>query len=439
MTGISIAEPDITLLLDLDGVIRKVTAGRSVSDEGVEAWLGQPWVDTVAEDGGKYVRRMVDDARATGVCAFRQIAQRFPSGRQLPFEYTAVRLGGQDGLLAIGKNLQAVAELESRLIAAQQAMERDYWKLREVETRSRLLFDATSEVVLVIRAADHRIVEANLAAMRALGTAPTGRDLMAEVVERDRASLGAMLARVREHGRAPGVLVHLGPEGHAWLVRASMMAAESGPVFLLQLGSVGAPTPAPDQPEALPLEGLIEQFPEAFVVIDPDGKVLSANLAFLDLVQAGAKASVVGDSLRRWLGRPGADVRVLVANVHRHGAVRRFHTTLQGELGTETEVEIAAAFAGTAQVRHIAVIIRDMRGPSITSGDIVLDSLGKAPLRKLVRDAIGTVERQYIDAALDLTRGNRTAAAGLLGLSRQSLHAKLNRYGDDDATPDLGD
>ena len=53
MTGISIAEPDVTLLLDLDGVIRKVTVASSVSEERVEAWLGRPWVETVAEGGGQ--------------------------------------------------------------------------------------------------------------------------------------------------------------------------------------------------------------------------------------------------------------------------------------------------------------------------------------------------------------------------------------------------
>ena len=56
--------------------------------------------------------------------------------------YTTVLLGGHAGLLAIGKSLQAVAELQSRLITAQQTMERDYWKLRDVETKYRLLFDA---------------------------------------------------------------------------------------------------------------------------------------------------------------------------------------------------------------------------------------------------------------------------------------------------------
>ena len=52
-----------------------------------------------------------------------------------------------------------------------------------------------------------------------------------------------------------------------------------------------------------------------------------------------------------------------------------------------------------------------------------------------MQDTTSAVERHYIDAALELTGGNRTAAAELLGLSRQSLYAKLNRYGPDGADP----
>ena len=54
--------------------------------------------------------------------------------------------------------------------------------------------------------------------------------------------------------------------------------------------------------------------------------------------------------------------------------------------------------------------------------------IGKTTLRKLVDDTIAVVEQRYIEAALDLTGGNRTAAAELLGLSRQSLYVKLSRY-----------
>ena len=39
------------------------------------------------------------------------------------------------------------------------------------------------------------------------------------------------------------------------------------------------------------------------------------------------------------------------------------------------------------------------------------------------------IEKLCIEAALKLTDDNRASAAEMLGLSRQSLYAKLRRYG----------
>ena len=158
-------------MLDLDGVIQDVTLSNGISGEAVDDWRGRPWVDTVGDSVSGKVARMLADARDSGVSAFRQVNQRFPSGLEVPMEYTTVRLGGKAGMIAIGRNLNAVAELQSRLIAAQQAMEQEYWKLREVETRYRMLFDASNEAVLLLKADTLRILEANPAAIRALGLA----------------------------------------------------------------------------------------------------------------------------------------------------------------------------------------------------------------------------------------------------------------------------
>jgi transcriptional regulator PpsR len=167
---------------------------------------------------------------------------------------------------------------------------------------------------------------------------------------------------------------------------------------------------------------------------------LHINRAFLDLVQVGGKGSVVGESLQRWLGRPGADLKVLLANVERYGMVRTFTTTMQGELGTETEVEISATGNAETDFQHVAVLIRDVSQrlprtahiPRAGVGSAPLtEQIGKTPLRQLIKEAVGEVERRYIEAALALTEDNRTAAAEILGLSRQSLYAKLNRYGID--------
>jgi transcriptional regulator PpsR len=268
-SGVNLAQPDVTLLLDMDGVIRDVTLANDVSGEIADAWRGRPWFETVAETGGSKVLRMVEDARDSGISAFRQVDQRFPSGLELPMEYTTVRLGGKSGLIAVGRNLKAVAELQSRLISAQQAMEQDYWKLREVETRYRMLFDASNEAVLLLSVDGLRIVEANPAAIRMSGLV-RGRELLPEMTAEERAPFQAMLQRVRQNGRAPGTVVHLGAGREAWLARASLLPSEPGSVFMVQLAPAGSNQP-PEQAEPTILDGFVDQLPDAFVVIDRDG------------------------------------------------------------------------------------------------------------------------------------------------------------------------
>ena len=55
--------------------------------------------------------------------------------------------------------------------------------------------------------------------------------------------------------------------------------------------------------------------------------------------------------------------------------------------------------------------------------------VGKVPLKDLVREATDIIERLCIEAALQLNDNNRASTADMLGLSRQSLYVKLNRYG----------
>ena len=430
----------MTLLLDLEGVIQHATLSNEVSDESAEEWRGRPWTETIADSGGSKVQRMVEDARDRGVSAYRQVNQRFPSGLELPMEYTTVRLGGKAGLIAIGRNLKAVAELQARLVAAQQAMEQDYWKLREVETRYRVLFDASTEAVLMLNADTLRIVDANPAAIRTLGLA-RGRELIRELAPQDVESFQAMLYRVRQSGRAPGTLLHLGPEPSAWIARATLMASDPSPMFLVQLSPAGGTQVAIEAKDQMALDDFIDRLPDAFVIIDRSGIVERVNRAFLDLVQVGAEGAVLGERLSRWLSRPGADLSVLTSNLNRHGSVRLFSTAVHGELGAETEVEISAvgsgSGSGTSRPSHVALLMRDVtrRLPTQEAASglqsalaAVIEQGGKTSLRMLIKDAVGLVERHYIAAALELSEGNRTAAAEILGLSRQGFYKKLAQY-----------
>jgi two-component system response regulator AtoC len=47
----------------------------------------------------------------------------------------------------------------------------------------------------------------------------------------------------------------------------------------------------------------------------------------------------------------------------------------------------------------------------------------------LAPEALGALERRAILAALEQTKGNKTRAAGLLGITRTQLHTRVKRYG----------
>ena len=153
-----------------------------------------------------------------------------------------------------------------------------------------------------------------------------------------------------------------------------------------------------------------------------------------------------GESLGRWLWQPGADLNALLANIQRHKTVRLFTTSIRGELGTDTEVEISAGTGEEQRANHIGVLLRNV-SRRLPSGErersscaralgSMSEQIGKSSLRKLVKNTVSIVEQHYVKQALELAGGNRTATAELLGLSRQSLYAKLNRYGLEDKGSD---
>jgi transcriptional regulator PpsR len=179
--------------------------------------------------------------------------------------------------------------------------------------------------------------------------------------------------------------------------------------------------------------------PDAFVVTEPDGRVLAANDSFVRLAQLASEEQARGESLERWLGRPGVDLNVMIANLRQNESVRLFATTLRGEQGTTAEVEISAVSVQEAETPCLAFVIRDVgrRLPGdATAGramprsvEQLTELVGRVPLKELVREATDLIERLAIEAALELTRDNRASAAEMLGLSRQSLYVKLRRYG----------
>ena len=79
---------------------------------------------------------------------------------------------GKGRIVAFGRDLRASVALQRRLIEAQQAMERDYWRFREAETRYRHLFETSAEAVLIVDGADAEGARGQPGRARAVRRAP---------------------------------------------------------------------------------------------------------------------------------------------------------------------------------------------------------------------------------------------------------------------------
>jgi transcriptional regulator PpsR len=345
-------------------------------------------------------------------------------------EYTTFSLG-KAGFIAIGRNLEAISELRARLEQTQQARERDYWKMREIETRYRTLFDATTEAVALVNVSDLTVIEANHRAVSHLYLSP-GAPFLPQLSDKDRRALDELLDKVREQGRAPGVVIQPTPTHGLWSLRASLMNSENGPAFICQFTRM---RDAGGLQKGFSTASFIERLPEGFIIVDRDGVVQAANDAFLELVQLGAEAAATQRKLARWLSSPGADANVVISLIRKHGDLRRFQTRIEGELGQSTPVEITAVGDDAQQPNYFGLLIRDISqgsrsGASTAAGPgSSIDEFDNRTLETIVRMSTEVIERRAILRALELCNGNRTAAARQLGLSRQSLHAKLKKYG----------
>jgi transcriptional regulator PpsR len=343
-------------------------------------------------------------------------------------------------VLVVGRDLRAVTAIQQQLIETQQAMERDYWQMRQAETRYRLLFQIATDAVLVVDAASQRVLDANRAAGKLFGHDPeklVGKPATFGVDTVSRPTVEELLASARVTGRASEVEARLiGVAGEA-RVSATPFRSEGATLLLMRVRVAGA-TGALPEPAQPPLATLFERTPDAIVFTDKDGMIASVNPAFLDLVQLaneeGAKNRFLGD----WIGRPGSDLPMVLAILRKNGAARLVATLARGEHGQTTEIELSAAMLSNAENEYVGFILRavERRLPSAApaTSDLagavqqLTEQLGRASLPDLVQSTTDLVERHLIAAALDLSGNNRTTAAEILGLSRQSLYVKLRRH-----------
>jgi transcriptional regulator PpsR len=454
------AAGDVALVISPDGVIEDLAiANNELAEGALEGLRTRRWIDTVTADSRQKVADLLADAQSkvgkdTGrtLGRWREVNQTGPEGSSVPLKYVAVGSGTAGRVIAVGRDLSANAALQQRLLQAQQAMEREVARLRQAEQRYRLLFNASREPIIIIDGTSRRIVEVNPAAASLLEQ-PTA-ELLGQTLGRITApesieSVAALFATALMTGRSDPTPISL-PDGRVLSVSASVFRHERSAHVLLRLGDPAPPATMVRHSERLLLDA-VERVPEAFVLTDKAMVIVAANAAFLDLAQIPGSDLAVGRHLGEFLGRSTVDLSVLAANIREHDSVRNFNTVVRGRFDTAEPVELSGVSVPDGENMHFAMCMRSaarsgpmraVEGPERRnlprSAEQMTDLIGRVSLKEIVRETTDIIERLCIEAALDLTGNNRASAAEMLGLSRQSLYSKLNRFGIGNGE-DLGD
>lgn len=439
---------DVAMIIDRGGIIRDVAvSSQDLARDGVGAWLDKRWSDTVTIESRQKIEEMLRDAANDAGPRWREVNHALEKGASVSLRYIAVNAGEDGRVIAIGRDQRATAELQQRLVQAQQTMERDYQRLREAESRYRLLFQLASEAVLVVDAATRKIVEANPAADRMVGGAegPLAGRVFASAFDWASRDAATALLAMAQGGASFTAQSSLISGGRAFSVAASLFRQDRSALFLVRL------TPQDNEALAVPesarrLAEVLERMPDAFVVTDEQLKIIAENAAFLDLARLASKEQAQGLSLDAFLGRPELDRNILVSSLRQHGVLKNFATVLRNRLGETEDVEVSAVHVLDGDLPCYGFSIRGVvraasPGPRMAaelprSVEQLSQLVGRVTLKELVRETTDLVERLCIEAALELTGNNRASAAEVLGLSRQSLYSKLHRYGLGDFSSD---
>ena len=434
---------DLTLVMDPQGVVEDVSVGRdSLSALGCQSWIGRKWLDTVTVESRIKIQDMLHSRGAPEGMRWRHVNHTSSLGNEVALQYVVLPLEGGK-LLAMGRDLESLAELQRRLVETQQSMERDYLRLRHIEARYRVLFDTSSEAVFMVDGTTQRVLEANVGAQALLkdaGKRLVGRDVRECFDVDSQSEVQSLLRTALATGRIEICSARVAGLAATWTVSATVFRQEGGAQFLVRLvtrESMLAPRQEPGSSAAL--SEAMERFPDGWLLTDTSGVIKSVNEEGMALLGLTASSQVVGQNMERWLLRGAVDWGVLNTSLRQQLPVRNFATEVRTQSGMTLPVEVSAVCLARPEPMY-AFFVRDMDRRLQGGASSVAQSqahpfaelsqlVGRRPIKDIIGETVDTIERMCIEAALELTHNNRASAAEMLGLSRQSLYVKLRRFG----------
>lgn len=423
---------DIALVIDEAGIVTSVAQNeKAPMNPEAEAWVGQPWAQTVTGDTrGKIESLLADASTCGGMGRQREVNHAADSGDELPVAYTALRLGERGPVLAVGRDLRSVAAIQQRFLDTQQALERSYWRARHDEARHRLLYQVATDAAITVDIDRQCLIAVNAAAARLLqvdGPSAQGRLISAHFDATSRPAVEALLASACAGSDAFAAQARLAGSHISVALTATRVPAANKPTVLLRLRQADPPHgDLPAQGSALARH--VDGTPEGIVVIDSDGRVREANLAFMQMAQAPELEAVIGQPLERWLRGDGMAV---IGSLRAQGLAPCQRVALLRHGRLELAVDMAGSLLGDVAGGDIGITLRPCGSDVLTADaraavllraiDALANELGQTPLPALLRQAQALAQQHFLRTAIERHPGDSAAAARLLGISAEEL------------------
>lgn len=438
---------DVTLKLDTDGVIVESQVNRAdAADLRQINWQGKALQSLVIASHQVRVAQMIDwcvkhpDETSTATLAHFVSSTDTPAAVRYIFFYSSA----EQRIIAAGQDKRELSDAKQQLVNAQLSMERDYWSMRQTETRYRRLLDMCNDGVLVVDDSSQRVLECNQAASALL---QLGEQSLVGLPFPQQGGgnyeggnykdeLDKLISTARTKGTASNI-INSPTSKQELVVDIDYLTQTAGAVLLVRISPVSESSGLGHDRD------YFERVPDAVLQLDKSGRITATNRVFLDWIQEPSDRHVVGRNADDWLGRTGVDLQVLMSNLIQRGAVTRYASTLRMQPNALTDIEISASSHKQNDENVYLLFLRDT-SRRISREDITTAALpasieqitrrvGQTQLKELVRESTDVIEALCIESALKLTSNNRASAAEILGLSRQSLYTKLRRFGIGDA------
>ena len=434
---------DFAFVISRDGEITQTVCSPFLAPRlDLTPWNGLQFKDTLTKESvPKFEARLAEFQGSQKEIRPVELNHRATDQQtELPGRYTYHSATADGSTLLLGSDLRPVAEMQQQLVEAQIALENDYDARREHEIKLKVLMESSDVATVFIALETGVISSCNGAAEVLLGRSHNeliDASFTSEFEDKGLTSLIDQMVTTASDASMKSILVKSAQGGGSYRLNPTLFRGATSQMLLCKI----EPEDSTEEPVDLLATHLVSFFHKGvdpIVFVNMSGQILSVNEAFVSLANVTHAQTLNGRSMSEFFSRGSVDLNVILESARRNGKMRLYSTKILNEHGEERPVEISTTQIRTEHepicvfllrnARRVEAISRPSNQMSEVEANSVVELIGSQSLKDIVARSTDVVEKMCIETAIGMTSNNRVAAAGMLGLSRQSLYVKLRKY-----------